>query len=242
MDSNAPEGLIPDQDEKIEIPPDLSIRVNADLFRIAYACASKEETRYFLNGVFVEPHPDGGAMLTALDGRRMVTIYDVDGEASAGAIISVSKEFLGLCRSGKEIPRQLHVFGPDATVKEGGTPIGFAANCILPGLFPDWRHVVPKFDAKAAAGPFLSFDGPYLEAFSKIGVQLAKVRQIDSAAMRVVTLAPGTGALILWPRLEHAFGILMPMQTDEPNTPPAFLASAGAGGRFRPGPDEAPAA
>lgn len=222
-------GLLRDEAATIEIPPDLSIRVNADLFRIAYTCASKEDVRYFLSGVYIEPHPAGGAILTATDGHRMVSIHDVDGEASTGAIVSVTKEFLGLCKSGAEIPRQLHVFGPDATVKEGGTPIGFAANCIVPGAFPDWRKVVPDYDEGAAAGPFLSFDGPRLEAFSKIGVALAKVRKIGSAAMRVVTKDPMGGALILWPMLPHAFGILMPLETDDLRVPPKFFAEAGPG-------------
>lgn len=211
-----------------EIPADLSIRVNADLFRIAFMCASREETRYFLNGVHIEPHPDGGALLTATDGHRLVSIYDQDGEASESATVSVTKEFLRLCKSGAEIPRQLHVFGPDGTVKEGGTPIGFAANCILPGAFPDWRKVVPAFDGDA--GPFPAFHGPLVEGFSKIGVQLAKVKSVSSAAMRIVTRGNEDAALVLWPNMRHAFGILMPMQSDDATTLPQVFVDAGVVG------------
>jgi hypothetical protein len=37
---------------------------------------SREETRYYLNGVFIEPHKDGGAVLTATDGHLLVTLRD----------------------------------------------------------------------------------------------------------------------------------------------------------------------
>jgi DNA polymerase-3 subunit beta len=53
------------------------LNVNALLFHCAatYA-ASTEETRYYLNGVFCEPHEDGGVILTATDGHRLLSFRD----------------------------------------------------------------------------------------------------------------------------------------------------------------------
>jgi hypothetical protein len=37
---------------------------------------STEKTRYYLNGIYIDPHKDGGAVMTATDGHKLVSIYD----------------------------------------------------------------------------------------------------------------------------------------------------------------------
>lgn len=54
----------------------MNMTCNADLFRIAYSCVSTEETRYYLNGVHLEPHPCGGAFMVATDGHRLIVVHD----------------------------------------------------------------------------------------------------------------------------------------------------------------------
>ncbi len=50
--------------------------VDFDLFRRAMTCASREETRHYLQGVCIEPHKDGGALLVATDGHRLICLRD----------------------------------------------------------------------------------------------------------------------------------------------------------------------
>jgi len=56
------------------------------LFRLGRHCVSTEETRYYLNGTFLTPHPEGNGMLRAVstDGHRLAvidsdTVYPSDG-------------------------------------------------------------------------------------------------------------------------------------------------------------------
>lgn len=42
---------------------------------------SNEETRYYLRGVLIEPHKNGGIVLTATDGHVLVTMHDALGYA-----------------------------------------------------------------------------------------------------------------------------------------------------------------
>ena len=77
----------------------MTIRVNADLFKLVHAAISKEETRYYLNGVFIEPHPVGGAVLVATDGHRMLVAHDEKGEVSGSGDLGL-RALAGRCADG----------------------------------------------------------------------------------------------------------------------------------------------
>lgn len=67
--------------------------VSAPMFRRAMAAISKNETRYYLNGVYVEPCEAGGVILVSTDGRRMIVLRDRAGSAPNGpGIVSLNKE------------------------------------------------------------------------------------------------------------------------------------------------------
>ena len=65
--------------------------VSADLFRRAHVATSKEETRYYLKGVFIEPCPQGGALLTATDGYTLINVRDPRGFVEGSAIVTLNK-------------------------------------------------------------------------------------------------------------------------------------------------------
>jgi hypothetical protein len=50
--------------------------LSAKAVRLAYAFAAKQDIRYYLNGVNVEPAKGGGAIITGTDGRRVVQVLD----------------------------------------------------------------------------------------------------------------------------------------------------------------------
>lgn len=69
--------------------------VSADLFRRAMAAVSKEETRYYLNGVFVEPCAEGGVLLVATDGHCLLVFHDEHGVARNGSgIVQLNKDMI----------------------------------------------------------------------------------------------------------------------------------------------------
>lgn len=73
------------------VNPDFKCVVSADLFRRTMMAQSTEETRYYLNGVRIEPCPEGGVLLIATDGHRLLVFRDADGFISGGsATISLS--------------------------------------------------------------------------------------------------------------------------------------------------------
>lgn len=69
--------------------------VSADLFSRALAAISTEASRYYLNGVNVEPCEQGGVLLISTDGKRMLVLRDPDGYAPNGSgIVSLNKDMV----------------------------------------------------------------------------------------------------------------------------------------------------
>ncbi len=84
------------------------ITVSADLFARAALCQSTEETCYYLKGVNIEPCAQGGALLVATDGNKMIVLRDkdaaIDGKPAGDAkgwIVSADKDALKAMKSPK---------------------------------------------------------------------------------------------------------------------------------------------
>ncbi len=219
------------------------IRCSANLFRIAYACASSEETRYYPNGVFVEPHAQGGVTLTTTDGHRMLIVRDETGHADESAIIRLSPAALKECKSPKRGPdRALVVDGADAHVREieqtdeSGQPVlgdavAVSPKCRIDGTFLDYRRVVPQSFAAVGAP---AFNGAYLGDFGKVAGDLAAHFGITTNSASVVAngirVLPthdkdpeGCPALIQFTATDKAFGILMSVRHKAGATVPEWF-------------------
>lgn len=74
-------------------PPRPAFRcvVSADLFARAMMAISKDECRYYLQGVFVQPCPQGGALLTSTDGSWLINVRDPRGIVEGPGIVTLNK-------------------------------------------------------------------------------------------------------------------------------------------------------
>lgn len=216
------------------------IRFNANLFRLAFSCASNEETYYYLRGVFVEPHAQGGVTLTATDGHRLICIRDEGGQADESAIINLG-DALKQCKPKRDERRDvvIHTGSNDAHVmltvvdNEGTTadaPLAMAYSVRVDGSYPAYRQVVPQaFTSEGAP----AFHGRYVAAFGDIACELAahagrKPGKYDKAESRADTLRVFCGdskhpeespALVIFPVFDFVFGILMPCRIKDDTTP-----------------------
>ena len=159
-------------------------RVSADIFRRAWTCISKEDTRYYLNGVHIEPHPSGGALLVATDGHKLVAIRDADGLVENGpAIVRVNKVTLSALkkpvapsRVKDEGEMEIFVHGSRLAVAPSKAAV-FAAgdegdiltivdqptqqvvayqwcDSLIDGTFPDWKRLIPTENKEGHVPPF----------------------------------------------------------------------------------------
>jgi len=186
--------------------------VDANMFRAAYVCASREETRYYLNGVYIEPHKNGGALLIAADGHRMIVIHDESAFCSEPCIVGLSKAGLDACRPVKDVKPDVKV--PRLVVSEDGSAYvegqwRSPGKVTIDGTFPDWRRVVP-FEAKWS-GAVASFNPKLIAGFGEIKSILRQEK--NPGAITILTSGEGDPALIDLGDFRTAFGILMPMRS-----------------------------
>jgi hypothetical protein len=167
------------------------IRFNANLFRIAMQCASKEETRYYLRGVYVQPHHVKGVTMVATDGHKLIVLHDESGSADESAIINLG-DALKLCKpkrnerhdvvieTGSNTATVNNTFAaPDRDEKTNAllgtetledTPFGMAYGVKIDGSFPDYRRVIPKAFSNTITPTFASW---YLSELALVGTELA---------------------------------------------------------------------
>lgn len=114
----------------------------AALTSVSFAM-STEETRYYLNGIFMHP-AEGGMMFVATDGHRLAKRYlpiDEAPEASAAGVIIPRKTIGALL---KILPKD-----GDVTVEWNDAKIRFVVpgirmlSKLIDGTFPDYMRVVP---------------------------------------------------------------------------------------------------
>lgn len=224
------------------------LRFNANLFRLAFGFTSTEEIRFYLQGVFVEPHPQGGVTLTATDGHRLVCIRDENGSADESAVIKLG-DALKQCKHGRGATRSVVIKTDESQAliyeeREGASGsfnIATAYDVRIVCTFPDYRRVVPqKFSDNGAPG----FQGSYLSSFGDLARELAahigyKPTRGGGDGERKDGLRVLCGlekdskpesmpALVQFTSLDFAFGILMPIRIADtkPVLPSWFRASA----------------
>lgn len=215
------------------VPANRRISVCAKRFYAAWQFISSEETRYYLNGVYIEPHPDGGVIMAASDGHVLAAVRDKTAHISGdgGWICSVPKgPFITALK--RKSAGTLHfvdssvyltdaILGQDATDPEfDPTIITAQHNAIayarpVDGTFPEWRRLIPS--AKADASTRIVLNGKHFDRFNKAVAALAEDGTPElSIAMPRDMQSP---IVIQSGRAKDFFGLVMPMREQEKAEP-----------------------
>lgn len=201
------------------------MKFDGRMYRAASLFTSKEEPRAYLAGVYVQPHPAGGALLVGTDGHRMFVAHDVEGEVQKSAIVVLERAALDEIRKSKAADVVVAV--DNGGVASIGAYRG-TESCIVAKEFPDWWKVPlsvldlarRRFYGKPVFG-LASFNGEYLWSFAKAALCLRPDRP---RSIRPVIFGECEPALILYPEEPDVFGVLMPMKTTDLGPAlPAFM-------------------
>jgi DNA polymerase III sliding clamp (beta) subunit (PCNA family) len=134
------------------------IKITAKYIPLLAEFMAKQDIRYYLNALQVEPHPEGGILLITTDGHTMAIVHDKDGTTNGEWLCELPPKIIRACAkpgSRNDLfskPKHLHFVGNVAHVmSQDGDPneIGLmhleTAFCkIVDGKYPDWRKVMPK--------------------------------------------------------------------------------------------------
>src|SRR5690606_12660465 len=97
-------------------------RVNPKYFAAIELYAAKNDIRYYLNGVRIEPHPQQGAVIVATNGYRLAAIHDPDGWCEEPIIVGdIPRSLVAACKAKDNeltftTPKQLWVSKTSAVV------------------------------------------------------------------------------------------------------------------------------
>lgn len=190
------------------------ITVNAQTFARVALAQSTDPTRYYLNGVCIQPHPRGeGATMVATDGHMLLAAHDAAGQGPtdpAGAIVNLGKEGLKAAAKGK-----LLTINPDTGQARVGDLWISPASVIVVGAFPDWRRVLPQGDLTATDA---AFDARFLAT-------LSKALNADKRHPIAIRGADASGPHLITGGLPDMFGICMPIRHDALTSVPAWAAA-----------------
>ena len=208
--------------------------------KAASTFVSKEETRYYVGGVFFEFGTDGTLTLVATDGHRLGAFrmlegkFAVEGDAPESFILPTAtiaalckikckkKEYVWVCLDLDDWVAYAAPFvfdkaeTPAAMIKkESELQIKFAP---IDGFFPDWRRIVPRAKAfEPAAQRYEGFNAAYLAAFAALSdsgiVTLFMNNYVGSPSVLC-----GSESLF-W----SAFGVLMPCGTHTEDALPKWF-------------------
>ena len=203
------------------------IKVDANLFRLTYGAISTEETRYYLNGVHIEPHPTAGAIMVSTDGHRAIVTYDPDGACDQHVIVKLPAAALSQCKPDKyDDAARLLIIDPvakTATLECEGKAIQVSHSVLIDGNFPDWRRVVPK-ETKAAKAMPTTFAPRFLSDWAKLGVDINKTTGAPGSIS--FALSDAASAVVIRFGTPNIFGVLMPMKSNIDGFLPPFMGSA----------------
>ena len=146
--------------------------INAKYYMEAGAFTSKEESRYTLRAIRVEPHPEGGAVIVATDGHTLGLFYDADAICDEPAQIEFRKEIARFCEPSTQKDKttfiRLMQIEDDLTIVEMFSGQGYDEEPLsrvvrffdvhAQGSFPDWRMVLPTEPSES----HLDFNHEYL--------------------------------------------------------------------------------
>ena len=193
------------------------IQINANLFARVAVAQSSDPTRYYLQGVCIQPHPRGeGVTLTATDSHCLLTAHDPKADPATlpagGIIVNLGKDGLKAARKGQTVT--IDPATGDASVDSVWRS---ASSTLIDGAFPDWRRVLPSGDLTATGAAFdvkiLSRLGDALCDWRKSSHGLT-MRGADDASPHIIACDTPDAAI---------FAVCMPIRVTPAVSLPAWL-------------------
>lgn len=172
--------------------------------------APSDEVRYYLQGIYIEPHEDVGAYLVATDGHRFVVVHDEEAVIDDAMLVNPTKlvireskhatlaDFDGKCVDLQGKDEQFILRSPAP---------------LLDATFPDWRSLMPTDDIVCEPG---SIDPGLMAAISKAPFG-------DGARSACIYTRQDKPCVVRFPSLPEIFVLVMPMRYPAMRSNPEWI-------------------
>ncbi len=198
------------------------ISVDAEVVKAALPFAASKDIRWYLNGIYIKPAKQGGALIIATDGHMLVCLRDESATADKPCILPLQHTDARQMKKG----HRLAVGGanrPWVCTKEG-VPTWISPTLETEGKYPDLSDLLgdPSVYREGLLGTF----NPHLiERIRKAArgkyPMVRFYHRIDPTPDGDTTAPNRAGMFTLG---KHGFGLIMPMRADH-DDPALELAS-----------------
>lgn len=202
----------------------MKLNLNARLVAAICEFKAKNDIRYYLNGIYVEPLPSGGAVIVATNGHAMGVWRDPSAVVERTAILRIGKLLREACKEADEARLEL-IDGRLAVTTKQNTEYHVQPNAekgeVIPweiqGTYPDWKTVIPD---ECQTGSMGMFSAGYVKLVHKAlkiatGNEFVGVTLRQSDEKKSIFVSCGF--------LPDFAAIIMPMRDDSENSYPAWL-------------------
>jgi hypothetical protein len=190
---------------------DQRVVFNAELLAGVCPAISTEAQRYYLNGIYFEPAPNGGAIAVATNGHIMLVAHDPEGIAPKGGIILPLGALAAKLKSAR-----LFTWVNDIARIAGKN---MTEHLVKPidGTFPDWRRICHPSTLEASEPVVAAFGhatvGGMCKAAKALGIPGYQVyAQISTGSAESYKNSIYEPHLVRFAARADIFGILMPMR------------------------------
>ena len=121
----------------------MKAKILAQYYADAGHFVTKAQSRYSLDTLRIEPHPDKGVIIVATDGHTMGVFHDRGGECPVEGITLLFNSSLGeMCAVERTL--EINDDGSASVLNRGREEVRFSS-IESDGKFPTWRAVLPKW-------------------------------------------------------------------------------------------------
>jgi hypothetical protein len=216
---NAPEAKAATEPQAAEI----TAHFNAAMLRWVSPCrAPDSETRNYLRGIHITPNTKGdGVYLIATNGRFMAVAFDAEGFASAPVTVRTTAAAINACSKKHDYPEErkaslAKVENKRLTLLNRATSEEIhlqAGDCLVAGLFPDFRRLFLNTDELIAGGD------AYVQAhyLTSITAQLPQLSGISRPVriLRRASKSPATEVQFIHVDGLPFAGLIMPLRAHD---------------------------
>lgn len=211
----------------------MKLDIQAKLVAAICEFKAKNDIRYYLNGVYVEPLPAGGAVIVATNGHAIGLWRDPSAVVERSAILRIGKNLREACREADDgrlelVDGRLVVTNAQKTeyhVQPNGEKDGEVTKWEVEGKYPDWKTVFPD---ECQVGPMGMFNAMYMKMVHKT---LKIATGNDFAGITLRQSDENKSIFVSCGFLPDFAAVVMPMRDDRKINYPKWLSEFKAAGK-----------
>lgn len=201
-----------------------NLRLTAKLIPIIAPFIGIDDIRYYLRGINVRPHKDGGAVICATNGHALGAIHDPDAVCDVEVTLRLDPRMMQACAASIAKKRIVTVLNGRLAVVEGPVDAEVyiqAGDPLIDGscTYPRYEKVIPKAGSMKP-GMLGAYDARYIALVERAAAAATKAQgSAKCSAIRFFNVGDENGCGVV--RLESApdfVGVLMPIRV-EPLSP-----------------------